>query len=110
MTTPKPPIRLTLATCRVLDLLLEADSEDPHWGYRICDQAELGPGTVYPILERLEEVGWITGEWEQMTPANRPRRRVYTISDTGCREYSKALARKKNRGIFPARLRTAGDT
>lgn len=92
---PPPRIRLTMPTRAVLDLLLAADVDDPPWGYRICELAELGPGTVYPILERLEEAGWIFGKWENADPKDRPKRRTYTLTDAGGREYAAALAKKR---------------
>ncbi|MEU6718005.1 helix-turn-helix transcriptional regulator [Nonomuraea sp. NPDC046802] len=111
MTTPNRPVRLTTPVRLVLDALLAAQAEDPPWGYRICAETELGPGTVYPILERLEQAGWITGQWEADTPHARPARRLYTISDTGRQMYAEALARSsKRRGaqLRPAWLRSAG--
>jgi DNA-binding PadR family transcriptional regulator len=97
--SPPVRIRLTMPTKVVLDLLLAAAPDDPPWGYRICEEAGLGPGTVYPILDRLEEAQWITGTWETGTPANRPRRRTYQVSDLGSRSYSAALA-KRGRGTL----------
>ena len=94
---PEVKIRLTMPTMAVLDLLLTANIDDPPWGYRICEEAGLGPGTVYPILERLEEAGWITGTWESSEPGDRPKRRTYQISDLGKRAYATALERKRPR-------------
>lgn len=99
---PPVRIRLTMPTRAVLDLLLSAGDDDPPWGYRICEESGLGPGTVYPILERLEEARWIIGTWEADVPPDRPRRRTYQVSDLGGRAYSAALA-KANRPT--ARLR-----
>lgn len=88
-------IRLTTPTRLVLDVLMDADPDDPPWGYRICEDASLGSGTVYPVLVRLEELGWIEGRWETGTPADRPRRRFYTLTGTGRQEYTAALARRR---------------
>jgi DNA-binding PadR family transcriptional regulator len=92
----------------VLDVLIAA-ADDPPWGYRICDEAGLGSGTVYPILERLEEAGWIEGTWETGQPANRPRRRFYTLTNAGRTKYSAAIARRQDR-TRARRLRLRGDT
>lgn len=45
----------------------------------------LSSGTLYPLLKRLEDAGWIDGEWEDGDPADmkRPRRRLYTMTDEG---------------------------
>lgn len=110
MTEPrsKPPIRMTIPTLLVLELLATSDPAEPPWGYRICEHTGLGAGTVYPILERLEGIGWITGEWEDATPTDRPRRRVYTLSGAGQQGYSDAKAARRNRGWLSTQLRQAG--
>ncbi|MER7367053.1 PadR family transcriptional regulator [Nonomuraea wenchangensis] len=68
------------------------------------------PGTVYPILERLEQAGWITGQWEPGTPQARPARRLYTITPGGRQMYAEAQARSPRRGALthPAWLGSAG--
>lgn len=38
-------------------------------------------GTLYPLLHRLEDAGWITGEW-QAEGRRRPRK-YYVITDDG---------------------------
>ena len=44
-----------------------------------------GPGTGYPILDRLTEHGWVTGQ-EESGPhpgGGRPARRLYELTETG---------------------------
>jgi len=89
-------IRLTTPTRLVLDVLMSA-GDTPAWGYRICEIARLGSGTVYPILERLEEAGWIEGAWEIDQPGDRPRRRFYTLTGTGRAGYAAAVAAHRQR-------------
>jgi DNA-binding MarR family transcriptional regulator len=89
--------RLTKATIALLDVLVEADPGEPLWGLLICRRADLGPGTVYPGLERLAERGWVTSSWEDVQPAGRPRRRFYTLTVLGRREYAAALAARERR-------------
>ena len=45
-------------------------------------------GTVYPLLRRLEKVGWLTSLWEDIDPETegRPKRRIFTLTDTGLSE------------------------
>lgn len=100
MPEPPPKIRLTTTTRLVLDLFLATDPDDPLWGYRITEETGLGPGTIYPLLERLEKAGWITGSWETGLPEDRPRRRFYTLSGTGRQEYA-ALQAARARGRLP---------
>ena len=71
---------------------MSAPANDPPWGYRICEEAGLGSGSVYPILERLEEAGWIEGSWESGEPTDRPKRRFYSLTGAGRQEYLEAIA------------------
>ncbi len=45
------------------------------------DVLEVGQGSLYPALYRLEEKGWITAEW-QRSPEGR-RAKFYTLSADG---------------------------
>lgn len=44
----------------------------------------VSPNTVYPLLRRMEEKGYITGEWENLETRNR---RFYTITLRGEQKY-----------------------
>jgi PadR family transcriptional regulator, regulatory protein PadR len=87
-----PSIRMTTATQKVLEALAHAQPDEDMFGLRICQQAGLGSGTVYPVLDRLERAGWIQGEWEAEQPAGRPKRRRYTLTKVGEGAYSRTLA------------------
>ncbi|URN10832.1 PadR family transcriptional regulator [Actinomadura madurae] len=57
----------------------------------------LPTGTVYPIITRLEQAGWISSRWE--TPNEqaedgqaRPRRRYYQLTHSGAENARNALA------------------
>ncbi len=66
-------------------------AEEPRHGYAIaeelksrCSEAfELGEGTLYPLLYRLEDKGQIKSEWIPAT--NDMERRVYHITSAGNR-------------------------
>lgn len=82
-------IRMTRTTRDVLAVLLDGLREDLH-GLEICRRAGLGSGTTYPILARLEKVGWVQARWEDeqewLDPADgkrRPRRRYYALTGEG---------------------------
>jgi transcriptional regulator len=45
---------------------------------------EVGQGSLYPALYRLEEKGWITAEW-QRSPEGR-RAKFYTLSADGMKQ------------------------
>jgi PadR family transcriptional regulator PadR len=75
----KPEIRATRRVRRVLLVLLTgADRLD---GWKLKQLTDLtGPG-VYSAIDRLEDAGWITGEWEPA--ASRPRHRYYRLTRSG---------------------------
>jgi DNA-binding PadR family transcriptional regulator len=86
---------MTWQTQAVLKLLFD-NQEGQHYGLEIAKGVELATGSVYPILIRLEQAGWITSRWENIDPtvAKRRRRRYYQITEAGAQkasEYGKAV-------------------
>lgn len=79
--------RLSLQTVRVLDALLTAPSSS---GADISKATGLASGTLYPILLRLEQAGWLSSNWEAGDPATlgRPRKRFYRVTAEGARNYN----------------------
>ena len=69
-------------------LLLAAVAEDPAHGYRIVELLrrrseglfDLGEGTIYPALYRLERRGLLASEWNRSSGR---RRRVYSLTKRG---------------------------
>lgn len=97
MTAPR--IRITLVIVDVLDAIMSAPLDDPAWGLRICEATGRGPGTVYPALDRLMKAGWIEDRWEEPAPADRPRRRFYTVTSVGRAGYATALEQRAGRRL-----------
>jgi len=52
-------------------------------GYDIIQSTGLGPGTLYPMLARLEDQGMLTSEWQQSKERGRPPRHIYSLSEAG---------------------------
>ncbi|WP_043674224.1 PadR family transcriptional regulator [Streptomyces xylophagus] len=100
-----PNIRLTKPTIAVLETLLSATSDKQAWGLSICRDADLGPGTVYPILDRLTERGWVTSYEETGPHPGRPARRFYELTGVGRAQASEALEARQARQL---RFRLAG--
>jgi DNA-binding PadR family transcriptional regulator len=73
--------RVTAPTLDVVQVLL--GRSDPIWGLALAKAVERAPGTVYPILSRLEDLGWIVGDWEGESDHPGPRRRYYRLTDEG---------------------------
>jgi DNA-binding MarR family transcriptional regulator len=72
--------RVTPATVAVLRALLEA--EEPSWGLRVVGETGRPAGSVYPILARLEDGGWVTSQWDEAVERG-PRRRLYELTADG---------------------------
>lgn len=74
--------------------ILAVVAETPCHGYQLVQRLQrrsegilqLGEGTLYPRLYKLEAKGWIEGTWE--TGSTRRRRRVYRITASGRRQLS----------------------
>jgi PadR family transcriptional regulator PadR len=83
---------MTLATQAVVTALL-ARPADEHYGLEIADAAGLPGGTIYPILIRLERLGWLESRWEDIDPQaeGRPPRRYYRFSEAGAQIATAAL-------------------
>jgi len=100
MTAP----RLTKPTIAVLEVLLAATQDAPAWGLSICRDADLGSGTVYPILDRLLERGWVSSYDEAEPHPGRPARRYYELTGTGRLQAQDALAARRAKRSLRYRL------
>lgn len=88
-------LRMTLQTQLVLRALLDEPAQQ-RYGLELCDLVGLPSGTIYPILARLERVGWVDSVWEDPAAheqAGRPRRRFYRLTPDGADQARAALAR-----------------
>ena len=90
-------LRVTMVILDVLDVLMSAPPDDPVWGLKLCEQTGHGSGTIYPALDRLLQAGWIEDRWEEPAPADRPRRRYYSVSADGRAAYREAVAARAAR-------------
>lgn len=96
----RPPSEQTTA-------VLLALAEDPTaWrhGYDLCRQTGLKAGSMYPILIRLADRGWLETMWETEIPAGRPPRHLYRLTETGL-EQANELAEKQVRAARAKRVR-----
>jgi len=92
--------RLTKPTARVLQLLLKAPQEGAY-GLELSRDANVGNGTLYPMLIRLERLGWVESSWEAIDPADagRPARRYYRLTGLGRIEAVAVLERNPAVGL-----------
>lgn len=96
----EPLTRITAATIDVLSALI--DGGGAVWGLQVIKQTGRPPGSVYPILDRLERSGWVRSEWETDNERTGPRRRFYTLTAEGADAARSAIA------TFAARSARAG--
>lgn len=84
--------RLTTQTLKVLGALMSPTKERIS-GADIARSTKLASGTLYPILMRLEEAGWVESHWETDDPheLGRPRRRLYRATGVGLRKARSAF-------------------
>lgn len=89
---------LSQQTRVVLSALLRAGERGAH-GYEIGQTAGIKSGTLYPILMRLADQGFLEAEWREPDVAGRPPRQVYRLTAGGV-----ALAQRN-----PPEPRTSAD-
>jgi len=72
---------ITPKMARVLKIFLE-DPAQPRYGFEIMRLTGLASGSLYPMLARLEQAGWLTKGKENIDPhtEGRPPRLHYTIA------------------------------
>jgi DNA-binding PadR family transcriptional regulator len=89
--------RPSLQTLEVLQLMLEHPNAD-FYGLELAKAAGIASGTIYPILRRLEDGGWVESSWERINPSEegRPRKRLYRLTGLGEREARRHLARARS--------------
>lgn len=74
-------------------LVLSEFCNEPQYGYALMKATGLQSGTLYPILMRLTDRGFLTASWEEPQSSGRPPRQSYQLTPEG-RAYAKdALGR-----------------
>jgi len=79
MTRPRRPSAQTTAVVLAL-------AEQPaawRYGYQLCQQLDIKPGSLYPILMRLTDRGLLEATWDTDVPAGRPPRHLYRLTGSG---------------------------
>ncbi|MFI2350866.1 PadR family transcriptional regulator [Streptomyces sp. NPDC019443] len=89
-------------------MLLASTADDPAWGLKICEVADLGSGTVYPILERLVDAGWVTRYEETGEHPGRPKRYYYELTAVG--QHAACQARERKPRFFGLHAAVEGGT
>lgn len=79
----------------ILVMLLEARSRWSH-GYELAQGANIKSGTLYPLLIRLAEQGYLEAEWQAPAQAGRPPRHAYRLTSAGV-QLARSLAAGESR-------------
>lgn len=69
-------------TLKVLNALLRRRNAW-HYGYALSGETDLPSGTLYPILIRLAEQGWLDTQWTEPDRPGLPPRHTYRLTKLG---------------------------
>ncbi len=73
---------LSQQTRTILALMADAGSEWLH-GYELCRRGNIKSGTLYPMLMRLEQQGYLVADWQAAAEPGRPPRHAYRLTAEG---------------------------
>ena len=65
---------------------------DWHYGLELARATGLASGTLYPILIRLADRGFLLSEWRAPERPGRPQRHVYRLTPAGLAAAEQALS------------------
>jgi PadR family transcriptional regulator, regulatory protein PadR len=78
--------------------VLHAIADGNRFGFDVIDATGLTSGSVYPTLDKLESLGYLTSRWEDAKIARRdkrPPRRYFDLTAQGATALAAALTRYK---------------
>ncbi|MEU4619747.1 PadR family transcriptional regulator [Actinoplanes sp. NPDC023801] len=95
-------MRITIPTARILAALL-AEPDADRYGLELMQATGLASGSLYPILHRLQDAGWVEARWESIDPATegRPARRFYRLTADGVVSARQSLAELRAQTAVP---------
>jgi PadR family transcriptional regulator, regulatory protein PadR len=104
-------MRITISVAKVLSAFL-ADPAEDRYGLSLMRATGLRSGTLYPVLQRLQDAGWVRAEWERIDPSaqGRPARRYYRLTPSGVEQARFALAElhaQTSAGSMPSQVNPA---
>lgn len=99
------PERITKQLLAVLEVFI-GDPGREWYGLEVMNGAKLSSGTLYPILHRLVEDGWLLRTRDVASEAGGPGRRLYQLTGVGEKAATELLASRRPRPQrAPVRLR-----
>lgn len=91
-------LRVSHQTLAILEALLARPSQWHH-GYAISRRTGISSGTLYPVLMRLDKLGWLETQWEDSDVSGRPPRHLYRLTSDG-REWAREELRVARQSEF----------
>ena len=96
-------MRMSSQTVAVLHALKEGGGRTWSYGYDLSKVTGLKSGTLYPVLARFHDEGWLKSKWEQSAEPGRPPRHLYRLTAAGLTAASRALetasAKSRTQGL-----------
>lgn len=89
MQTPKA----TKPTLKILESFLD-DPDEEQYGFGLIKKSGVKSGTLYPVLMRLEQLGWVESHWQE-DDCSGPRRRLYRLTGDGAPAARRFLTEKR---------------
>jgi DNA-binding PadR family transcriptional regulator len=68
---------------------LRKSAADWSYGYDLSKATGIKSGTLYPILARLHDEGWLETKWSLPLEPGRPPRHLYRLTAKGAKEASR---------------------
>jgi PadR family transcriptional regulator, regulatory protein PadR len=105
------PQRVTRPLLDILEIVVRALQDDEHdlHGWAIMKATKRSGPTVYGVLDRLENMGWIEGRWEDPYPDQvTPRKRFYRLTPTGEASAHDILHERRPEALQPTRRQRQG--
>ena len=78
---------------RPMRALLAAFIQEVGWrhGYELSKETGLKSGTLYPLLMRFAERGWVEARWTEAAAPGRPPRHIYRLTAEGRRVAAESM-------------------
>lgn len=99
--------RSSKQTLAVLEVLLQ-DRRNWRHGYDLSAQTQLQSGTLYPLLMRLSDRGFVESRWEPSEFPGKPPRRLHRLTAAGVAYAKEQLAAATPTSLRPRMQPKAG--
>ncbi len=77
-------VKITRNTLKLLSVFVNNPITD-FYGLELSELTRVAYGSLLPLLIRLEDAGWLVGEWENIDPVKegRPKRKYFRLTEDG---------------------------